>query len=99
MCGFVGLIDQCQGDEMSGILERMSSWLGHRDPDDSGTWLYVANGCSLRSQAVSALFQGRLKCFALPFCRSGCLFLTSLAERCCDKDPAILLFRISEMAI
>lgn len=55
MCGFVGLIDQCQRDEMHGILKKMSLWLGHRGPDDSGTWFDAVNGIGLGHRRLAVI--------------------------------------------
>ena len=58
MCGFAGFIDCSSGrsrESLRGELERMSSALVHRGPDDSGVWVDEAAGAGLAFRRLSIL--------------------------------------------
>ncbi|MGI8549076.1 MAG: asparagine synthase (glutamine-hydrolyzing), partial [Gemmatimonadaceae bacterium] len=56
MCGFAGFWDTAKSQtEASGVLERMTTSIAHRGPDDAGCWLDETSGIAVGFRRLSIL--------------------------------------------
>ncbi len=65
MCGVTGFLDRRAGvrtDTMADVIDRMTSTLSHRGPDDEGTWTDPSAGVALGRRRLAVIDLSRAGC-------------------------------------